>query len=594
MQQPVCFAGSHIMPLESSEKPAAPKRASLLPGFFILLFFVSFGWLAWNYASDTHLSRQYHHAPGCFPGTPADSSLPPCRNTTLLVTRQWEVTHSKSADDENLDLQELGGRDWIESVSYRVWKAAPVGSRVSVQIWKGQVVRVRAGGWVSRTDDNPDHNTRRDLVMLGEFGFLLLLGSGVLPAAFANWLRRARGLPVSREIVYAVQVRGDCLTLADRRYTHLGGFVFGLLALGSVVFFAYGLVLLGHDLAGLSWPVLAAGLGVFALLASAGRRTRFLAIRLPYLLLMLPVLLGRALVSYLGREGRILLLGERWTFDRNRDRVSHDDRPVAALSDIASVQLKESKSARGVLRRDMKLLARDGAEIGAGVASDADAEETEYIAERLAEFLGRPLQRLQEKDEDADAEQAEAPTVPAGDPQRLEVPYAGTFADHWRTNLFFMGRRPGLTLFNLLLFAVMGGFFWLPPYFHRGDYPGAAELVALMLAGSAAFVAALTALAILLILARRSGNRRCRFIIGTEGFEDVMPEKTTSALWRDVKAVEEHGGDIYFFRSKVAGKAGAKAAGTFLPRSAFADPAQAQAFYETALRLWETAKDAEV
>lgn len=583
------------MPLESSEKPAAPKRASLLLGFFLFLLFASSGgWLAWKHASDARLSRQYHHAPGCFPGTPADPSLPPCRRATLLVTRQWEVTHSKSADDENLDLQELGGRDWIESVSYRVWKAAPVGSRVSVQIWKGQVVRVRAGGWVSRTDDNPDHNTRRDLVMLGEFGFLLLLGSGVLPAALSNWLRRVRGLPVSREKVYAVRVQGDCLTLSDRRYTHLGGLVFGLLALGSVVFFTYGLVLLGHDLAGLSWPVLAAGLGIFALLASAGRRSRFLALRLPALLLMLPFLLGRALVTHVVRVGRILLSGERWTFDRSRDRVSHDDRPVASLSDIAGVQLNESKSARGVLRRGMKLLARDGAEIGAGVASDADAEETEYIAERLAEFLGRPLQRLQEKDEDADAEQAEAPTVPAGDPQRLEVPYASTFADLWRTNLFFMGRRPDLTLYNLLMLPAMGGFFWLPPYFHRGDYPGAAELVALMLAGSAAFVAALTALAILLILARRSGNRRCRFIIGTEGFEDVMPEKTTSALWRDVKAVEEHGGDIYFFRSKVAGKAGAKAAGTFLPRSAFADPAQAQAFYETALRLWETAKDAEV
>ncbi len=554
------------------------------------------GWLAWMYASDAHLSRQYHHAPGCFRGTSVDTSLPPCRNATLLVTRQWEVTHSKSADDENLDLQELGGRDWIEGVSYRVWKAAPVGSRVSAQIWKGQVVRVWAGGLVSRTDDNPDHSTRQDLVMLGEFGFLLLLSVGFLPAAFANWLRRARGLPVSREIVYAVQVRGDCLTLSDRRYTHLGGLVFGLLALGSVVFFTYGLVLLGHDLAGLSWPVLAAGLGVFALLALAGRRSRFLALRLPTLLLMLPFLLGRALVTHVVREGRILLLSERWTFDRSRDRVSHNDRPTDSLSDIDSVQLTESKSARGSLRRGMKLLAKDGAEIGAGMASDADAEETEYIAERLADFLGCPLRRLPEKNEekDADARQAEAPTVAAYDPQRLEVPYASTFADHWRTNLFFSRRRPGLTLYNLLVLPVMGGFFWLPPYFHRGDYRGAAELVALMLAGSAAFIAALTALFILLILARRSSRRQCRFIVGARGFEDVMPEKTTAALWRDVNAVEQHGGDIYFFRRKVAGKAGAKTAGTFLPRSAFADAAQAQAFYKTALRLWETAKDAEV
>ncbi len=583
------------MPLESSEKPAAPKRASLLLGFFLFLLFASLGgWLAWSYASDAHLSRQYHHALGCFPGTPTDSSLPPCRNTTLLVTRQWEVTHSKSADDENLDLQELGGRDWIESVSYRVWKAAPVGSRVSAQIWKGQVVRIWAGGLVSRTDDNPDHNARQDLHLLGEFGFLLLLGSGILPAAFANWLRRARGLPVSREIVYAVQVRGDCLTLADRRYTHLGGLIFGLLALGSIGFFTFGVAITAHDLAGLSWPVLAAGLGVFALLASAGRRTRFLALRLPALLLMLPFLAGRALVSYLGREGRILLSGDRWTFDRNRDRVSHDDRPIASLGDVASVQLKESKSARGSLRRGLKLLNRDGTEIGAGMASDADAEETEYVAERLADFLGCPLQRLQEKDEDADAQQAKAPTVAAYDPQRLEVPYTSTFADLWRTNLFFMGRRPGATVYNLLALPVIGGYFWLPPYFHQGDYGGAAELAALMLAGSAAFVAALTALFILLFLARRSGSRQCRFVVGAEGFEDVMPEKTSAALWRDVNAVEQHGGDIYFFRNKVTGKGGAKPAGTFLPRSAFANPAQAQAFYETARRLWQQARDADV
>lgn len=583
------------MSLASSTKTAASKRTSLLPGFFLLLFFVPLaGWLIWRYVSDARLSRQYHHAPGCFPGTPADSSLPPCGQATLLVARQWEVTHSRGPDDENLELTETGGNDWTERVSYRVWKAAPEGSRVPAQIWKGQVVRVWAGGWVSRTDDNPDHNVRQDLVMLGEFGFLLLLGSGFLPAALSNWFRRVRGQPVSRENVYAVRVQGDCLTLADRRYTHLGGLVFGLLALGSVGFFTFGVAITAHDLGGLSWPVLAAGLGIFALLALACRRSRFLALRLPALLLMLPFLLGRVLVTHVVREGRILLLGERWTFDRNRDRVSHDDRPVASLSDIDSVQLTESKSARGSLRRGLKLLAKDGAEIGAGVASDADAEETEYIAERLAEFLGRPLQRLQEKDEDADAEQAEAPTVAAYDPQRLEVPYASTFADHWRTNLYFMGRRPGLTLYNLLVLPVSGGIFWLPPYFHRGDYPGAAELVALMLAGSAAFIAALTALFILLILARRSGNRQCRFIVGAEGFEDVMPEKTTSALWRDVKAVEEHGGDIYFFRSKVAGKAGAKSAGTFLPRSAFADPAQARAFYETARRLWGEARDAEV
>lgn len=574
------------MPHNSSEKPVAPKKSSLLPGFFLLLFFVSFaGWLAWMYGSDTHLSQQYHHAPGCFPGARTELSLPPCRNATLRVTRQW------GSDDNLLDLTEQGSDPWTETVSDQVWRASPVGSRVAAQVWKGQVVRVWVGGLVSRTNDNPDSNARQDLLLLKELGVILLLGTVFFSTALVNWFRQVRGLPVSLENVYAVRVQGDCLTLSLRRYTQIGTVMIGLMMLGGIVFFAFTLAIIGHYQAGFSWPVLAAGLGVFALLAWLGRRSKFLAVRLFYLLLMLPVILGRIFLSFLGNAGRALLLGERWSFDRNRDRVLHNDQSVAGIRDIADVQLKESKSARGRLRRALSLAARDGTEIGAGIASSADMEETEYLAERLADFLGCPLQRRQEKDEEADAApQAEPPVVLAADPQRREVPYASTFADYWRTNLYFMRRRRFATLYSLLVLPALGGYFWLPPYLHQGNYLGAAGLVALMLAGCAAYTAALMALIIWWLLARRGDNRECRFVIGADGFDDVMPEKTTTTLWRDVKAVEEHGSDIYFFRAKAGGKAGARSAGTFLPRSAFSDPTQAQAFYETALSLWKEAR----
>lgn len=570
------------MPLTSSEKPSTPRKTSALPGFFLLLLFSALtDWLAWEYHSDAQLSQQYHHAPGCFPGARTDPALPPCRKATLRVTRQW------GSHDNLLDLAEQGGPPQTETVNDRIWQAAPVGGAVTCQIWKGQIMRVWAGGQVSRTDDNPDYNKRQDVIMVGELGFVLLLSLSFLPAALLNWFRQLRGLPVSPERAYAVRLQGDCLTLSAHRYTQIGTFLLGLLMLSTNVFFVYGLAMLGHDLVGLSWPLLATGLAAFALLAWAGSRSRFLALRLPYLFLMLPVLLGRVFVTSLADSGRILLFGDQWAFDRARDRIQHNDRPATALSDIASVQLKEGKSARGSLRRSLSLAAKDGAEIGAGIASDADAEETEYVAQRLADLLGVPLQRLTGKNGEADSEQAgqQEPVVPFTDAQRLEVPYASTFADLWRTNLYFSRRRPWQTLYNLLALPVIGGYFWLPPYLHRGDYLGAAGLVALLLAGSAALVAALTLLSIALILARRGANPGGRFIIGAGGFEDVMPEKTNAVSWREVTAIEEQGGDLYLFRRKAKGTVG-----TFLPRSAFAGRSEAWAFYDTTVALWEKGK----
>jgi len=576
------------MPLESSEKSAAPKRASLLLGFFLFLLFASSGgWLAWMYASDARLSRQYHHAPGCFPGTPADPSLPPCRRATLLVTRRW------GSDGDLLDLAEQGDNPRTESVNDRVWKAAPVGSRVSAKIWKGQIVRVRAGPWSSVTDDNPGYQARQNLFLLRELGFLLLLGIVCFPSALANWFRQVRGLPVNPENVYTVRAQGDCWTLSARRYTHIGFLLVGLLMLGVIALFVCGLAILSQYLLGLSWPVLAAAWGAFALLAWLGRHSKFLALRLPYLFLLTPIFLGQVLMSRLGDAGRILLFGDRWTFDRARDRIQHNDQSTAALSDIASIQLEENKSTRGRLRRSLRLAAKDGTEIGASLASWADAEETEYVAQRLADFLGLPLQRLPENGGEADPEQTgqQKPVVPLTDSQRLEIPYASTFADLCRTELYVFRRRPWLILYNLFLLSVTGAYFWLPPYLHQGDYLGAAELVALMLAGSGALVAALTALGLALTLARRGVDRRCRFVVGADGYEDVMPGKTVAVPWREVAAIEEQGGDLYLFRRKAKGMLGTLA--TALPRSAFAGPDEARAFYDTVVSLWEEGRSAE-
>ena len=568
------------MPSNSPNKPASPGKTSLLPGFLVILFFASFaGWLSWSYVSDAQLSRQYHHAPGCFPGTRSDPALPPCRKAALLVTRRW------GSKENLLDLSEQGDDPQTETVNDRVWSAVSVGSKVTGQLWKGQIMRVWAGGQVSRTDDNPDHNVRQDVIMMGEFGFLLLLCMSFLPVALLNWLRQLRGLPTGPERAYAVRQQGDSLTLSAHRYTRVGTFLFILLMLGGNVLLVFGLAITANGLMGLSWPVLAAGLSVFALLAWLGRRSKFLAVRLLYVVLLMPMLLGRALVSPLGNAGRILLFGDRWTFDRNRDRIFHNDRPIASLSDITDVQLKESEGRKGSLRLSLRLAAKDGTEIGAGMVSDADTEETDFVAQRLADFLGFPLQHLPVTGEAEDAPQAETPRpiIAGNDPTRLEVSYASTFADHWRTNLYFMGRRPFQTLYNLLVLPVFGGYFWLPPYLHQGDYLGAVGLVALMLTVSAALLAVLTALLILGILRRRRTDRSCRFVIGAEGFEDVMPEKTVVTPWRDVRAVMERHGDLYLFRKKARGWS----AGTFLPRSAFAGRAEAQAFSAMAVALWE-------
>lgn len=77
---------------------------------------------------------------------------------------------------------------------------------------------------------------------------------------------------------------------------------------------------------------------------------------------------------------------------------------------------------------------------------------------------------------------------------------------------------------------------------------------------------------------RTRGPRLCTTTLSLDGLRDTTPDSDKSYTWKDVKNIEFSGGDIYFF---------VPFSDIFIPRSAFADVSEAEAFYKTARTYWK-------
>jgi len=77
-------------------------------------------------------------------------------------------------------------------------------------------------------------------------------------------------------------------------------------------------------------------------------------------------------------------------------------------------------------------------------------------------------------------------------------------------------------------------------------------------------------------------QRRCTIKLNAEGFSDVSLRKSKSIPWSAISEIRYRNGDVFFWQK---GKDG-----NFVPRSAFNDPQQSQAFFQTAKGYWEAAR----
>ncbi len=74
--------------------------------------------------------------------------------------------------------------------------------------------------------------------------------------------------------------------------------------------------------------------------------------------------------------------------------------------------------------------------------------------------------------------------------------------------------------------------------------------------------------------------RPCRSCLSAQGFHDITPDGIVLRSWTSITSVRWHEGDLYVW-CRLTG-------GHFIPRSAWNSPEEGQAFYDSALRLWES------
>lgn len=165
----------------------------------------------------------------------------------------------------------------------------------------------------------------------------------------------------------------------------------------------------------------------------------------------------------------------------------------------------------------------------------------------------------------------------------MEVTYNMSRADQWRCNLYVMLHRPstvgGLLIGPLIVAA------WLLYLYHSGTphHPLRVVAVILIVVLSISWYLALFAFMLKRYIdaktPRADSQRICTTSITADGVRDVTPDQTQLLVWKDVKTIRFHKGDIYFWRAM---------AGLIVPRGAFGDTNEAQRFYQTALDFWRS------
>lgn len=105
--------------------------------------------------------------------------------------------------------------------------------------------------------------------------------------------------------------------------------------------------------------------------------------------------------------------------------------------------------------------------------------------------------------------------------------------------------------------------------------------IIMVLGGWLGYFVAIFALAIILSMGMQL-RKPCTTSIFAEGLRDTSGSRQTVVKWERIIKIAQVGSDIILYRGV--------SAGTFLPLSAFADPREAQRFYETAVDYWQNAK----
>ncbi len=182
------------------------------------------------------------------------------------------------------------------------------------------------------------------------------------------------------------------------------------------------------------------------------------------------------------------------------------------------------------------------------------------------------------------AEAFDAPTpAPELDdvPGALQVRYVTRKADFWRSQVFFLSRRPAALLSVFVPYA-LGASIWLFP-----RLPTLTALLWTVVGAAAATLLTLawtTRSAINQRFARFADGRPCRTIIRPDLLCDVTPEGRTNYYWRDVQAVRVRAGDIFVLSKGHRG--------VVIPRTAFPDLRATREFVAAIERFQQEAQEA--
>lgn len=166
-------------------------------------------------------------------------------------------------------------------------------------------------------------------------------------------------------------------------------------------------------------------------------------------------------------------------------------------------------------------------------------------------------------------------------PGTLRVSYVTTKADLLRTQIVFLPRRPAALLAIFVPYVTAAGFWTL-----QHLPPTAAILWAVVVA----FVGTLLTLAwaiqkaLTRSFARFPEGRPCETIARPDLLCDVTPNGRKIYRWSDVSAIQMRGGDVYVFSKKLESM--------YIPRSAFADQAVAEAFVQSLRAFWQQGRTA--
>ena len=163
----------------------------------------------------------------------------------------------------------------------------------------------------------------------------------------------------------------------------------------------------------------------------------------------------------------------------------------------------------------------------------------------------------------------------------MEVTYCSTYSDILRCALYSLKCRRDLWL-RLAIIILIGAFSYRHRFAHLGwlSFPAAVLLETLIMT---AIFGVVIHLLILWRLMKPAAQKRCTTRLSAEAFADIYESKTKTLPWIAISEVRYNQGDIHFFQKGKDGK--------FVPRSAFNNRQQSRAFYEEAMRLWNTAKD---